>query len=465
MNDVDQVSGAGVDAAAQALRSAFDAPVYVPGEDGYETARLPWRRIVDLKPAVIAEASGPEDVRTAILTAREQGLPFAVQSSGHGWLSPVDGGVLLKTSRLAEVKIDPERQIATVGSGVIWNAVIDAADPLGLAPLSGAFPSVGVAGYTLGGGSGLLGRKYGWAADSLLRAQLVTADGSIITASATEHPDLFWALRGGSGNFGVVTELEFRLYPVARVTTGLLVFPFDRTTDLMARYREWAPTVPDEMNSVLALQKMPPAPQLPEPLRGKWVIQVRAVYVGEDEEAGRLLAPLREAGGAPLMEMLKTTTYGENRTLGGPPAQPQALRTESELFQEISDEVISVIVDAAGAPGSPLSLIEAKHWEGALGREGEDTGAAGHRDVPFSVAVETVLGGPVDPVAANAYVDGVLERLRPYATGGSALNFLSDTTRTETAFSPKNYERLRTVKKTYDSDNFFRANHNIPPAP
>ncbi len=250
-------------------RRAVDGEVLVSGDGRYDSVRLPWNRTVDPKPAVVVEAAGPEDVRVAVLAARAHGLPFAVQATGHGTVVACDGGLLLSTARTGEVQVDPESRTATAGPGALWSDVIAAAAPHQLAPLSGRANSAGVAGYTLGGGTGWLSRKHGFAADSVLWAEVVTAGGETLTASATEHPDLFWALRGGGGNFGVVTRLRFKLYPVAQVYAGMSWHPADRAAAVLDRYREWAGTEPDELNSAVLVQQVPPLPEVPEPLRGR----------------------------------------------------------------------------------------------------------------------------------------------------------------------------------------------------
>ena len=291
---------------ASAVRDAVGGRVYVAGEGGYEAARLPWQRRLDPHPALIVEAANASDVRTALRFAREQDLPVAVQSTGHGAARIPDGGLLLKTNPMSAVTVDAGRRVARVGGGALWSDVIAAAAPHGLAPLSGSSPTVGVTGYTLGGGTGWLSRLYGFAADNVRRVELVTAEGELVTASAGEHPDLFWALRGGSGNFGVVTSLEFELFPVASVYAGVAMFDPGRAAEALAVYREWALDEPDESNTALVVAQLPPAPQLPEPVRGKRVLMLRAFYVGTAERGpararaalrgGRHAAPGRHAG-------------------------------------------------------------------------------------------------------------------------------------------------------------------------
>jgi FAD/FMN-containing dehydrogenase len=444
---------------ASAVRDAVGGRVYVAGESGYEPARLPWQRRFDPRPALIVDAADANDVRAALRFAREHELPFAVQSTGHGVVKVPDGGLLLKTNSMTSVDVDAGRRVARTGGGVLWSDVIAAAAPHGLAPLSGTSPTVGVTGYTLGGGAGWLSRLHGFAADSLVRATLVTAEGELITASAAEHPDLFWALRGGSGNFGVVTELEFRLHPVATVYAGMAMFDAGRAADAFAVYREWALDEPDESNTALALAQMPPAPQLPEPVRGKRVLMLRAFYAGTAEEAERTLAPLFEAAGTPLLNGMRATSYADAAAMI-PPPPPMIAELQFDLFHEIPGEVIDALVEA----GTSVSAIELRHWGGAMARPEEGAGPIGHRDVPFSVVVAGQSEEPAEAERLKAGVHAVAEKLRPHATGGTFLNFLGDAERTATAYTDADHRRLREVKAAYDPDNVFAANHNIPPA-
>ncbi|TDC75263.1 FAD-binding oxidoreductase [Actinomadura sp. 7K507] len=375
------------------------------------------------------EAEGPADIRAAILTARDRGLPLTVQATGHGTVVPPDDGVLLKTSRLARVLVDPSSRTARVGPGARWSDVIAAAAPLGLAPLSGSHASVGVTGYTLGGGVGWLSRRYGFAADHLLRAGVVTADGRHLSTDADHNPDLFWALRGGSGNFGVVTSLEFRLHPVSTVYAGTALFSADRTADVLARFRDESATRPDELTiSILVTGDE----------RYGRVIAVRGVHTGDPDDARRALRSLWKAGGPPLHEDFRPMPYAGTESLGGiPPLQ-------FHLFADLPNPLIAAIADSDAAG------IEIRHWGGAMARPAADAGPVGHRDVPFSI---TVNGSP-----------GTAAPLVPYSTGGSFLNFLHDPSRTATAYTPENHRRLREIKRTYDPQNVFHRNHNIKPA-
>jgi FAD/FMN-containing dehydrogenase len=442
----------------QALRDAFQGPVYGRGDDGYDAARAPWQLKVDPHPALVVEVAGPADVQTAIRVAREAGMPFAVQSTGHGAVARADGGLLLKTTALTGVAVDAERRVARVAAGTPWSEVVAAAAPHGLAPLSGSSPSVGVVGYTLGGGAGWLSRAYGYAVDSVIRAEVVTADGELVTATATERPDLFWALRGGGGNFGVVTELEFRLHPVARVYAGMAMFDADRAADAIAVYREWSADEPDESHTSLVAMTVPPVPVFPEDLHGRRVLMLRAVYAGGAEAAERALAPLRQAAGAPLLDAFREMPFPETATLGPPPT-PLATAMRIELFHELPDAVIEIGLGAGGA----VAGVEFHHWGGAPARPEPDAGPAGHRDVPFSVVVAAMAEDGDEGPRLQAAVDKVGDRLRPYATGGTFLNFISDPALTPTAYTEEDYRRLVDVKRTYDPANFFNGNLNIPP--
>ncbi|MBG0829082.1 FAD-binding oxidoreductase [Planomonospora sp. ID67723] len=439
------VDGESGGAAAAQLSRGFGGPVYLPGDAGYERERQAPYSDIDPRPAVVAMASDHADVQTAITTAREHGLPFSVQGTGHGTHAACNGGILLKTSEMASVLVDPDRQVARVGAGAVWEQVIAAAEPFGLAPLAGSHQSVGVAGYTLGGGVGWLGRKYGFAADSVLSAEVAGADGRLLKASADEHPDLFWALRGGGGNFGVVTSLEFRLYPVGRVYAGVAYFAAERAAETLARYRDWTADAPDELSTSVLLTRLPRAPEVPAAVRGRRVLAIQVMYAGEEEQARRALAPLWQAAGPALSETFRSSSFGAADMGGTGPAQVNLLDT-------LPDPVIDALVAAAARPDSPVLTAEIRHWGGAMGRPGPDAGPVGHRTVRFA----TVLDG---------WVPEVDEALRPYAAGRSFLNFLHDPARAETAYAPGDHRRLREVKRAYDPDNFFHLNYNIPPAP
>jgi FAD/FMN-containing dehydrogenase len=400
------------------LHKTFRGPVYLPGDQAYDAARTTFGGALDQRPAVIAEATSAGDVQAAIVAAREHGLPFAVQATGHGTHVPADGGLLLKTSLMAEVLVDPDRRIARVGPGARIGDVVAAAAPFGLAPIAGSNPTVGVAGFTLGGGFGPLSRRHGFAADSLLRADAVTADGERLTATAGRHPDLFWALRGGGGSFAVVTGLEIALHAVPVVYAGTATFARERAADVLAFYREWEQ--PDALSTSLALSGD--------------TITLRALFAGTAEDAERALRPLRYVTGPALGEDLQEGRYADARIPGTAPRH-------FHLLERLDDAVIATVA------GSPANAIEVRRWGGAMRTAG--AGPAGHRDVPFSVTVD----GSAEASAPIA----------PHATGGSFLNFLHDTTRTRCAYTEANYARLQDIKRAYDPDNVLALGHAIAP--
>jgi FAD/FMN-containing dehydrogenase len=421
----------------------WQAEVYRPGDDGYDEARQTWKQRVDQHPALIARACGPADVRAAVTWAGDRGLPVAVQSTGHGTYVPADGSLLIKTSDMAGVLIDPGRRIARVGPGTRWGQVIEAAAPFGLVPLSGSSPDVGVVGYTLGGGLGWLSRRYGFAADSLLRAGLVTADGRLITASRDSHPDLFWALRGGGGNFGIVTSLEFRLYPVHTVYAGIAYFPISRAAQTLARYREWSATEPDELTTAVVLLSKAPEPGMRGP-----VLAIRALYAGPAAAARRALRPLWDAAGAPVIDRMREMAYADTRNI--PSAGARNFQMAADLPDPLIADLVAATTQATAAQPAPAVTVEVRHWGGAIASVGHDAGPVGHRDLPFSV----VADAPPEVFAS----------IRAYPADGSFLNFLHDADRTETAYTPANYRLLRDLKRAWDPDNAFAATHNIPPA-
>jgi FAD/FMN-containing dehydrogenase len=415
--------------------------LWLPGHSEYDNQRRAINPALDPRPVAVADASGVADVQEAVRLARDEGLPFAVQSTGHGTHVPAHRALLLKTSRMATVLVDPDRRVARVGAGATWGQVLAAAAPFGLAPLSGSSPTVGVAGYTLGGGVGWLSRLHGFAADSLLRAAMVTADGELVFADADQEPDLFWALRGGGGNFGVVTGLEFQLYPVSQVYAGTSYFDFERAPETLARYGEWIAEAPDELSTALLLMRMPETPDVPQRVRGRRVLAIRAMYAGDADEAERALAPLRAAAGPALVEGFASVRYADARMGGTPPRH-------LELLNGLPNALIEPLVEAIADEQSPVSTVELRHWGGAMAH---GDAPVGHRSVPLSVIADAA-----DP--------SLVEALSPWATGGSFLNFLSDSSLTESAYTAENYARLREIKAEWDPDNFFSFGHSIPPA-
>lgn len=384
----------------------FRGRVFEPGDPGYDEQRTNWLGMTVAQPAIVVEAADASDVQAAVSLARERGLPFAVQSTGHGSHVPTDG-VMVTTSALNTVSIDPRRRVARVGAGAVWSQVLEAAAPYGLVPVSGSHASVGVVGYTLGGGVGWLSRAYGFGADNVVSAEVVTADGRVVTASADSHPDLFWAIRGGGANFGVVTSITVRLHKLPSVTVATAEFPASSAAEVLTRYREWAPTQPRELTTSVVVSADR--------------VVVNAMYAGRKR-------PNLSALGAPTSYKSVRIPYAE-ASLGG--TAPRHF----SLHRTLPDDVMRAIVNDDTA-----DAVEIRYWGGAMA---DGDAPVSHRDAPFAVTV----GGPVD--------------IAP--SGASFVNFLHDTTRTHTAYTAANYLRLRQIKRQWDPENTFGLTHNIPP--
>jgi FAD/FMN-containing dehydrogenase len=351
-----------------------------------------------------------------------------VFATGHGGALPtgddIDDIVVARVSDMGGVLVDPDRRTAWVGPGTRWGDVIAAAAPFGLAPLSGTSPTVGVIGYTLGGGMGWLSRRFGFAADSVVRAEVVTADGELRTVDADHDADLFWALRGAGANFGAVTGLEFRLHPVPSVHAGVATFAQERAADVLAWYGANAATLPAELTANIVLTADS--------------LAIRGMYAGAAEDARRALAPLWRVAGTPLTDGWRTMSYTESGGVGG--TAPRHFN----LVRELSGESVAAITAAVA---TDAAAVEVRHWGGALARPAADAGPVGHRDVPFSVVV-----------------DGPTNHLASCATGGGFLNWLHDPALVRTAYTPGDFARLRDVKLAFDPADVFRPVKHIAPA-
>lgn len=405
----------------QTLRTS--GSVLLPGDDGYDEHRRALDPALDPRPAVVVRAADSTDVRRAVLAARRHGLPFAVQATGHGTHHAHDGALLLRTGAMATVLVDPVRRVARVGPGARWADVLRAAAPFGLAGLSGSAPDVGVVGYTLGGGLGWLSRRHGLAADSVLRARVVTPDGRLVTADADRNPDLFWALRGGGGSFGVVTALDIRLHPVATVYAGAVTFGRERAAETLTYYRRWIERAPDDLSTAVLLTR-----------DGSLV--VKAMYAGDPARGRALLEPLWRVAGPAVADGMRVVNY-RDAAMGG--VSPRTF----EQVRELDDDLVAALV------AEPDATIEIRHWGGRIAR---DRGAAAHRDAALSIILDTV------PSARTATA---LDRC---GLGSAFLNFLYDPARTASAFTAANWAQLRRVKAAWDPDGVFSAGHAVPPA-
>ena len=457
------------------FRAGLRGSAYLPDEEGYDETRVAWNLNAHQSPALVVAAEGASDVVAAVNLARQEGLGVGVMATGHGVAAPADGGVLINTSRMKGVRVDPETQTARVEAGAKWADVVPEAAAHGLAGLQGSTSGVGIVGYTMGGGFGWLGRKYGFAADSLKEADVVTADGELVKVSAHENADLFWGLKGGGGNFGIVTSLEFALYPITHVFGGNLFYAVEKAEEVLDLYARWSEDLPDEVTSSVAFLNVPPMPDIPEPLRGRSVITVRFCYTGEDLE-GRgeeLLTPwreLRETGiGEPIMDTFRVMPYEMMDMISMDPVDPLGAYGHSEMLRDLSPETRETLIKLAGADSdSPLIMLEVRQLGGALSRLPADLNPMGRSDARFILNGIGATFSPEMAQAVQAYLAYIAEAVEPYASGTQYVNFMdldgATPERVKAAYSPEDWDRLVELKDRRDPHNLFRFNRNIPPS-
>ena len=454
----------------ETLRAGLRGTALAPGEEGYEEASQAWNLNAHQRPALVVIAGGASDVMTAVRFAREGGMGVGVLATGHGVGAACNGGVLINTSRMRGVRVDPVAKTARVEAGALWEDVIPEAQAHGLAGLVGSTSHVGVVGYTMGGGFGWLGRKYGFNAAGVREADVVTADGRLLRVSADEHEDLFWGLKGGGGNFGIVTSLVFDLHPLTSVYGGNVFYPVEKAGEVLARYAEWSTELSDETTTGIAFLNIPPLPFVPEPLRGKSVITVRGCYSGESPEAGEeIFRPVREGFGEPIMDTFGVMPIAAMDAISMDPVDPMAAIQYSELLRDLTPEAIEALVDVAGAgSGSPLIMLELRQLGGVLWGEQEDLNLMGSGEARF---IMNGIGATFTPEMAEgvkAHLVRVAETTRPYQTGDTYVNFMeldyASAERVRAAYPPEDYERLVALKDRYDPENVFRFNRNIAPS-
>ncbi|WP_063790219.1 FAD-binding protein [Streptomyces sp. NRRL B-24085] len=447
------------------LAAQITGPVLEPEDEGFAAECAPFNLAVTHRPRVVVGAVNSADVQAAVRFAAQRRLPVAVMATGHQATLTADDAVLITTHRMTQVSVDPASRTARVAAGARWQQVIDAATPLGLAPLNGSSPLVGVIGYTLGGGlSPTMGRALGWAADHVTSMEVVTADGELRSVDAASEPDLFWALRGGKSNFGVVTGMEFALFPVEQLWAGGLFFDGADAEAVLHAYAEVTAGAPDDLSSSIALLRLPALPGVPEFLADRFAVHVRISCLGSPDEAARLVAPLRAAAPV-LVDTLGPMPYASFAQIHNDPADPAPFMERTAMLHSLTAEAVGEILAAAGpAADCPVHFVELRHLGGALGRAADN--AVGHRDARFALWVVGV-GAPDAFTAMNAYADELLQRMHPWSTGGKYLNFMAaqDTGASDVsaAYDEAAYHRLRSIKRRFDPDNLFRLNHNIPP--
>lgn len=453
------------------LRRRVKGPVFTCDTTGYDEEVSVFNLAVRHRPAVVAGAQNAMDVSNAVRFADRNDLNVAVLNTGHGpAIAADDNALLITTKRMQGVVIDPRARSARVEAGVRFGQLVDAAAAYGLAPLPGSSPGVGVVGYTLSGGaSSTMGRKYGWAADHVGVIDVVTAEGRLRRVSAHDEADLFSALLGGKGNFGVVTAMEFALFPVVSIYAGALFYSGEHTRQVLEAYRQLTTTAPDELTTSFALLNLPPLPGLPPFMQGKLTVSVRVSFVGDASAGEKLIGPLRRAAPA-LADTVGTIPYTEFGSISNDPTEPAAAVEQFGLLRALTGETVRAIVGVVGPDSaSPINIVDIRHLQGAFGRPAPFPNAVGARDATYALFALTVAPPGRKVVDYRQSGSELIAALRPWLHPQASPSFQGPNDATEggtrRAYEPRVYDELRAVKAKYDPHNRFRFNHNIPPHP
>ncbi len=453
--------------AVSALKSVERGEVLQPGDLTYDEARKVYNAMIDRHPAVIVQCADVADVMSAVDFARERKLPVSIRGAGHNvaGFAVNDEGVVIDLSHMKGIHVDPVQRVVRAEGGVTWGELDHATHPFGFAVPGGIISTTGIAGLTLGGGVGNLTRTYGLSCDNLLSADVVTADGKLIVASATQNADLYWALRGGTGNFGVVTSFEFRLQPVATVLSGLIIYPLERARDAMRNYREFMRTAPNEVNAYFGFHLIPPAPFINKELHLKNMCLVSACYVGDIAAGEKALAPLQTFGPPAQVLVMPTPLPVVNSSLDALVPKGNYDYWKSDFVNELTDEAIDVHVEHGAKVPTISSGMHLYPVDGLASTIAADATAWGYRDAHFTHNIFAM-----DPDVANteknkAWVRAYYDALHPYSMPGGYVNFMMSDEGEERirATYGSSYARLAQIKEQFDPDNLFRMNQNIKP--
>ncbi|MEA2573102.1 MAG: hypothetical protein QOH93_400 [Chloroflexia bacterium] len=450
------------------LAGNLSGELVLPGDTDYETTRRSWNKAYDCHPVGIVRCRSTADVVQAVRFATENHLPVGVRSGGHSasGLCIVEDGVVVDLSLMNGMSIDPERRTARVGPGITWGEYTKQAAEHGLATPGGDSSTVGVGGLTLGGGIGWLVRKYGMTIDHLISAEVVTADGQVLTASETEHPDLFWAIRGGGGNFGIITSFEFSLVPLGLVLGGMMAFAADPS--ILTSYLRLAAQAPEELSTILMMILAPPMPMIPSEYHGKPVILLTFCYAGDPQEGQQAIAPLRGLG-TPITQMVQPMPYPVIFQLSAEATASRPASVRSHFLDGLDDSTAAALVEHLDRAASRQGLIQFRVLGGAMSRPSSDSTAFGHRDKPYMVTlINAWMGAPADAAQVaqhRAWTEQAWHLLQPHSTG-AYVNFLGDEgdEAIHQAYPPATYARLAEIKQRYDPTNLFKGNRNILPA-
>jgi FAD/FMN-containing dehydrogenase len=457
-------------ALADGIQGSFSGDIYRPGDPGYEEARRVWNGMIDRRPALVGRPSDEDGVQALVNLAREEGLLLSVRGGAHGISGPgtCDGGIVIDLSGLKTIEVDPAAKIARAGGGVKWGELDEATQRHGLAVTGGRDPDTGIAGLTLASGSGWLERTFGLTADSLLSARVVLADGSLVTASPFQNEDLFWALRGGGGNFGVVTEFTYALHDLGpMIRGGMLLYPRALARDVVRHYRDWIEAAPREVGGGLAFISAPPHDPVPVEVQGKPMIGVIVAYFGALEDAEEALRPMTEFG-PPAMAMVDQMPYTALQLMlvdAFPKGMPGYFK--AEFLDELSDDAIDTFIEMTAEPTSPLAQVLLQPLGGAIEDMPVDETALPVRDAKWVYHALTIWTPEMAPNEVHIkYTKDLAAAIKPYARPGVFLNFVAleeGSERVRASYGPV-YDRLVAVKDKYDPNNLFRLNQNIPPS-
>jgi FAD/FMN-containing dehydrogenase len=443
------------------LSAQMRGQVVTPDHPDWDAARGTFNLLVDQQPQAIAFPSDERDIALVVAHARDHGLRVAPQATGHnaGPLGSLDDTLVVNTSALTGVSIDAGARRVRVGAATRWQDLVPPLSELGLAALHGSSPDVGVVGYSLGGGIGWLVRKHGMQANAVTAIELVTADGRLVRTDDAHEPELFWALRGGGGNFGVVTAIEFAVQPVPTVYAGAMFFSLEQTADVVHAWTELLPALPEEITTWATIMHFPPDPALPEAIRGRSFVVVKAAFLGSEADGRELLKPLRELGpGMDTFAMQPPVALAE---LAMDPRDPLPYRSGTALIDELPAPAIEGIA-RIGGPGSSLAIVQLRHMGGALARRAPGAGARATLPGEIAVFALGVVPEPAAEPAVEAQVGGVLAAVAPHHTGDYP-NFVEQPADASAFFDAETWRRLREVKADYDPQDVFKANHHIPP--
>ncbi len=459
----DEIVGGEAEGWRSTLAQMVMGPVETAATPGYEQECDGFDRAVPQRPAVVVGAAAEPDIVTAVRFGRDHGVGVAVLATGHGLTVPVGGGLLIGTRRLDDVVVDAAARTARVAAGATWASVVTQAARSGLAPLCGAAPAVGAVSYTLGGGLGPLGRRYGFAADHVRQVDLVTADGELRQVTPESLPDLFWAARGGGGNFGIATSLVVDLFPVDELYAGGLYLPGEAAADVLPAFLACARDAPDELTLSVAVMVFPANEAVPPHLRHRFTCHVRVSYCGTPDEGDALIRPLRMA--APLLlDTIQVMPFTDVGTIHNDPTAPMATMSRSLVLKRADDRMVDVLLASVG-PKSPF-LVELRHMGGTLAGPPSVPNAVGHRGGAFNLYA-TAYPDPAGMQEAGEAEQRLVDALGPWSDGGALVNFLAGPYVTpghvRAAYAAADYSRLASIKTAWDPDNTFRFNHNIPP--